>query len=86
MFGMNRRRKSWRMTPYILCAPVVAGTDWGTLVPKLHLEIIVDGTACVILMSQLVALPAIELGAAVGSATDRRDAIVAAVDLLVSGF
>jgi hypothetical protein len=37
-------------------------------------------------MSQLVALPRSALGAIVGEALDRRDAIVAAVDLLVSGF
>jgi toxin CcdB len=73
-------------TPYILCAPVIPRSDWGALVPKLHLEVTVDGTACVLLMSQLVALPRSELGAVVGSAIDRRDDMIAAVDLIVSGF
>ena len=73
-------------TPDVLCAPVVARTARGALVPKLHLEIIVDDTPCVILMSQLVALPAMEPGAAAGSAADRRDANIAVVDLLVSGY
>lgn len=73
-------------TPYILCAPVLRQADWGPLVPRLHLPVTLDGTPHVILMSQLVALPGGELGAVVGSAEALRDRIVAAVDLLVTGF
>lgn len=73
-------------TPYILCAPVVPRSEWRSLVPKLHLEVAVGETACVVLMSQLVALPRNELGPVVGGALDKRDAIIAAVDLIVSGF
>ncbi|SEB07668.1 CcdB family protein [Rubrimonas cliftonensis] len=73
-------------TPYILCAPVVLRSDWGALVPKLHLEVAVGDAACVVLMSQLVALPRTELGTVVGDALHRRDDMVAAVDLIVSGF
>lgn len=40
----------------------------------------------VILMSQMIALPATEIGPAIGDASASRDNIVAAVDLLVSGF
>jgi toxin CcdB len=40
----------------------------------------------VILMSQMIALPATEIGPAIGDASASRDNIVAAVDLLVSRF
>ena len=73
-------------TPYVLCAPVVPRSEWGALVPKLHLEVAVGDAACVILMSQLVALPRSELGPVVGAALALRDDIIAAVDLIVSGF
>ncbi len=73
-------------TPYILCAPVVARSTWGALVPKLHIPFDLGGVGHVILMSQLVALPATELGGAVADASPWRDEIVAAIDLLVSGF
>ncbi len=73
-------------TPYILCAPVVLRSDWGALIPRLHLEVAVGEAACVLLMSQLVALPRSELGPIVGNALHRRDDMIAAVDLIVSGF
>ncbi|EAQ02344.1 hypothetical protein OB2597_19716 [Pseudooceanicola batsensis HTCC2597] len=73
-------------TPYILCAPVLPRDAWGRLVPKLHIAFDLDGRPHVILMSQLIALPASEIGRAVGSAEAWRDEIVMAVDLLVSGF
>ncbi|KUF10795.1 CcdB family protein [Pseudoponticoccus marisrubri] len=73
-------------TPYILCAPVLPQAAWGPQVPRLHLPVTVDGTPHVILMSQLVALPGSGLGPVVGSAETLRDRIVAAVDLLVTGF
>ena len=73
-------------TPYILCAPVVLRSEWGALIPKLHLQVTVGEAACVVLMSQLVALPRSELGTIVGDARHLRDDIVAAVDLIVSGF
>lgn len=73
-------------TPYILCAPVVPRARWGALVPKLHIAIALDGVPHVILMSQLVALPAPVIGPSVGDATAWRDEMVAAVDLLVAGF
>jgi toxin CcdB len=73
-------------TPYVLCAPVVPRSEWGALVPKLHIEVDVGDAPCVILMSQMVALPRSELGPVVGDALTRRDEIIAAVDLIVSGF
>jgi toxin CcdB len=73
-------------TPYILCAPVVPRAAWGALVPRLHIPVLLEGVPHVILMSQLVALPGSEIGAAVGDAATLRDELVAAIDLLVSGF
>lgn len=73
-------------TPYILCAPVVVRSDWGALVPKLHIPIQLNGVPHIILMSQMVAIPGTVLGPVVGNAGAWRDDIVAAIDLLVSGF
>ena len=73
-------------TPYILCAPVAAREAIGALIPKLHIPVLLQGAPHVIVMSQLVALPATELGPIVSDATSARDAIVGAIDLLVSGF
>jgi toxin CcdB len=73
-------------TAYVLCAPVVAAADWGMPVPRLHLPVQIDGLDHLILMTQMVALPAGELGTVVGSAAACRDAVVQAVDLLVTGF
>ncbi|WP_108259757.1 CcdB family protein [Mangrovicoccus ximenensis] len=73
-------------TPYVLCAPVLPRAEWGALVPKLHIPVRLGGVPHVILMSQMVAIPAREIGPVTGSAAAWRDEIVAAVDLLVSGF
>ena len=73
-------------TSYILCAPVVARNSWRVITPKLHISCTVDEEPHLILMSQMIALPSYQLGAVVGDASARRDDIVAAVDLLVSGF
>ena len=73
-------------TPFLLCAPVVRRDAWGAPIPRLHVEIEVDGLAHLILMTQMLALPASDLGAIVGTAARERDAIVHAVDLLVTGF
>lgn len=73
-------------TPFVLVAPVMPKADWGRLVPRLHLETRLDGVPHVIVMTQLIALPAREIGVQLGSAEALRDDIVAAVDLLVTGF
>lgn len=73
-------------TPYLLCAPVLPRSEWGALTPKLHIPFQLDGSPYVLLMSQMIALPAAEIGPAIGDASAWRDDIVAAVDLLVSGF
>ena len=73
-------------TPYLLCAPVLPRADWGALIPKLHIPFPLDGEPHVIVMSQMVALPATQIGPAIGDAAAWRDEIVAAVDLLISGF
>jgi toxin CcdB len=73
-------------TPFLLCAPVVRRDAWGPPVPRLHVEIEIEGVAHLVLMTQMLALPASDLGAIVGTAERGRDAIVHAVDLLVTGF
>lgn len=73
-------------TPYVLCAPVLPRAQWGAIVPKLHIAIHLDGIPHVIIISQMIALPGSAIGPAVGDASAWRDEIVAAVDLLVSGF
>jgi toxin CcdB len=73
-------------TPYILCAPVLPRSEWGALTPKLHISFQFDGLPHVLIMSQMIALPGAQIGPAIGDASALRDEIVAAVDLLVSGF
>jgi toxin CcdB len=73
-------------TPYILCAPVLPRSEWGVLIPKLHISFQFDGLPYVLIMSQMVALPGAQIGPAIGDASAWRDEIVAAVDLLISGF
>ncbi|WP_169576978.1 CcdB family protein [Sediminimonas qiaohouensis] len=73
-------------TPYILCAPVLPRSEWGALTPKLHISFQLDGISHVIIMSQMVALPGTQIGPVIGDASAWRDEIVAAIDLLASGF
>ncbi|MEQ6250888.1 CcdB family protein [Sulfitobacter sp. HNIBRBA3233] len=73
-------------TAYILSAPVVARAGWGMPVPLLHVPVTVAGDPHLVLMTQMVALPASELGTPIGSAEGARDDIIRAVDLLVTGF
>lgn len=73
-------------TPYVLCAPVVRRDTWGPPIPRLHIAVDVDGVGHLVLMTQMVSIPASDLGAIAGSAAAQRDAIVQAVDLLVTGF
>jgi toxin CcdB len=73
-------------TPYVLFAPVLPRSEWGALTPKLHISFHFDGVPHVIIMSQMVALPSAQIGPAIGDASAWRDKIIAAIDLLVSGF
>ena len=73
-------------TPYILCAPVLLRSEWGALTPKLHIHIRLNDVPHVIVMSQMVAIPGAQIGSVIGEASAWRDEIVAAIDLLVSGF
>jgi toxin CcdB len=73
-------------TPFLLCAPVVRRDVWGPPIPRLHIAVEIDGVAHLILMTQMVSIPAKDLGAIVGNAGAHRDAIVQAIDLLVTGF
>lgn len=73
-------------TPMLLCAPIAARNLLRDVVPRLHLEVEVAGVPSVLLMSQMSAVPKRELGSILGHANHLRDQIVAAVDLLVTGF
>lgn len=73
-------------TSYVLCAPVLPRSEWGALIPKLHIPVHLDSVPHVIIMSQLIALPGGQIGSIIGDASAWRDEIVAAIDLLVSGF
>jgi toxin CcdB len=73
-------------TPYILCAPVLPRSEWGALTPKLHISFHFGGHPHIIIMSQMVAIPGAQIGPAIGDASPWRDEIVAAIDLLASGF
>jgi hypothetical protein len=59
---------------------------WGPVMPRLHLPFELDGAVHLILMTQMLALAPGDIGAMVGDAGSERDAIVRAVDLLVTGF
>ena len=72
--------------PYILCAPAFPRSEWGALTPKLHAPTHLDGVPHIIIMSQLVAILGAQIGSGIGDASVRRDEIVAAIDLLASGF
>jgi toxin CcdB len=76
---------AWRR-PSCSARPVVRRDAWGAPIPRLHVEIEVDGVAHLVLMAQMPPLPASDLGAVVGTAEPRRAAVVHAVDLLVTGF
>ncbi len=73
-------------TAYILCAPLVRRSDWRVATPILHVPVSVDGDDYLILMTQMIALPADALGAVAGTVAPARDQIVRAVDLLATGF
>ena len=73
-------------TPFLLCAPVVRRDAWGPPIPRLHIPVDIDDVAHLILMTQMLAIPASDLGAIVGDAASQRDPVIRAVDLLVTGF
>lgn len=73
-------------TALVLYAPVVNRTEVINPIPKLHVPCILQGEPHLILMSELLALPASDIGVTVGAVPEARDDMVAAVDLLVSGF
>jgi toxin CcdB len=73
-------------TPYLLCAPVVRKDVWGAPVPRLQIVCDVEGVGHLVLMTQMEALSAGDLGVVVGSAEARRYEIPQAVDLLVVVF
>jgi hypothetical protein len=70
----------------VLCAPLVRIDAWGPPIPRLHIPVEVAGAPHLILMTQMESIPATDLGAIVETANARRDAIIGAFGLLVTGF
>ena len=73
-------------TAMILYAPVMPRSAVQNAIPKLYIPCEINGESHLIIMSELIALPPYEIGDVVDDAKDKRDAIIAAVDLLVMGF
>lgn len=69
--------------PYVLCAPVIPRGAIGTLVPRLHIPIELRGIRRIIAMGEMMAIPAADIGPRMGSASEHRDDIAAAVDILL---
>jgi toxin CcdB len=66
--------------------PLVAPAEVGNqIIRHLHFEVEVNGRRFVALSSELAAIPVKALGARVGSVADRREEIVRALDVLISG-
>ncbi len=73
--------------PTRLVCPIRPRTDLPyDPVARVHLPVIIDGGEFVVFVSELTGVPASILGPPVFSLRDYRQEIVAAVDLLVTGF
>jgi len=67
-------------------APVVLPETVGLPIKILNPCVCVGGSDHIVLIHLLAAIPASSLGERVGSAASRRDAIIAALDLLFTGI
>ncbi len=70
----------------ILFAPVMHRSYVQNTVKKLYIDCVVGGEPHLVLMTEMIALPASDIGEAANASRVDRDAIVTAVDLLVTGF
>lgn len=97
----NRNPKSKTDIPYLLDVQSDLLSELGTrvVVPlfekkalgikpltKLTPEFEVDGKTCVLMIPQLAGIPTKELGEPVGDLAQHRTVIIAALDLLITGF
>jgi hypothetical protein len=69
----------------VVVAPLEPATG-STFADKLNPEIVIDGTAFRIVMQELVTVRKSVLGSPTDSAEHARDHIIAALDLLFTGF
>jgi toxin CcdB len=69
----------------VVVAPLEPAAS-GTFADRLNPEIIVDGLACRLIIQELATVRRSVLGQARASADAERDAIIAALDLLFTGF
>lgn len=60
--------------------------DAGIPIQRLNPLVTVEGTACYVRVQELAALPKRSLGRPVASLVDDRDVLLAALDLLFTGF
>lgn len=67
-------------------APLVREEEMGKLVKGLHLKFKVKGEAVVMSTGELAGLPIRALGDKVASLKSKRDEIIAALDLVITGF
>ncbi|MDC7240646.1 MAG: CcdB family protein [Spirochaetales bacterium] len=68
-------------------APVRRENDYpGQTISRIHIPIVIDGTNYIIFISELAAVSSNLLGEKVGNAKVLRQEIIAAVDLLFTGF
>jgi len=68
-----------------LVAPMIARSRYTQLLTRLTPAVIVREADYVVLLPLLAAVPAASLGEIIGSLAPHRDALIAAVDLLVTG-
>jgi hypothetical protein len=69
----------------VVVAPLEPAAS-GTFADKLNPEIVVDGLSCRLVIQELATVRSSVLGQAGASAEQDRDAIIAALDLLFTGF
>jgi toxin CcdB len=65
--------------------PLVAAAAYGRRAGRLHPQFEIDGQSVVMATHLLAAVRRSELGARVASLADRRDEVIAAVDVLLGG-
>jgi toxin CcdB len=66
--------------------PLVDAVAFGRPAARLNPLVEVEGRQCVFAAAEIAALPVRELGARVTSLAERRDELLAALDLLIFGF
>jgi toxin CcdB len=69
-----------------IVAPLRSANQAGPLVRGLHVPVKFQNRNCVLHLEEMVAVPRHALGARVGELRQHRDAIIAALDLVFTGY